>query len=219
MIEPEKLRIDIISDVVCPWCIVGYRQLKQAMSDTGIEADIHWHPFELNPNMGPEGQNIREHLAEKYGSGESDSRKVRQRITDVGNDLGFTFNWHDKMRIFNTFNAHQLMHWANQSGRGQALMDHLFATYFTDNRDVSDPDTLCDAAADVGLDRVEAAAVLADQRFAEMVRDKEQFWIERGISSVPAMVFQSKHLVSGAQGEDNYANILRHLVKAEVKTA
>ena len=111
------------------------------------------------------------------------------------------------------------MHWANQSGQGKALKDRLFSAYFTDNCDVSDMATLCDAASDSGLDRDEAAAVLTDQRFAGMVRDKERFWVERGISSVPAMVFQSKHLVSGAQGVDNYTNILRHLIEAEAETA
>lgn len=219
MSDTEKLRIDIVSDVVCPWCIIGYNQLKAAMEETGIDADIHWHPFELNPKMGAEGQGIREHLTEKYGSTEEDSRRIRGQISSHGAAHGFAFNWSDDMRIYNTFKAHQLLHWANQSGQGPALKSALFKAYFTDGRDVSDDHALCEVAAEAGLDQDEAAAVLKDQRFAEIVRQKETFWIERGISSVPSMVFQSQHLVTGAQGEEKFANILRHLAETQSKTA
>lgn len=207
---PDRLRIDIVSDVVCPWCIVGYRQLHQAMEATGVEVDIYWHPFELNPKMGPEGQDLREHLAEKYGSTVEDSRRVRDHLAKLGERLGFQFNWRDEGRIYNTFGAHQLIHWANQSGQGQAMKQALFRAYFTDGQDVSDGTVLCAVAESAGLDPAEAAEVLKDQRFAEVVREKEQFWIERGVRGVPAMIFQGRHAVTGAQGAENYAKILDH---------
>jgi predicted DsbA family dithiol-disulfide isomerase len=210
MTESAPLRIDIVSDVVCPWCIIGYRQLRRAMEATGVEAYIHWHPFELNPKMGPEGQDLREHVAEKYGSTAEDSRKVRDHLASLGEDLGFAFNWQDDGRIYNTFGAHQLIHWANQMGQGLAMKNALFRAYFTDGQDVSDGSVLCQAAESAGLDPAEAATVLQDQRFAGIVREKEKFWIDRGVRGVPAMIFQGRHAVTGAQGAENYAHILEH---------
>ncbi|MDF1607202.1 DsbA family oxidoreductase [Hoeflea sp. YIM 152468] len=209
--SPQPLRIDIISDVVCPWCIVGYRQLAAALEATGINHEIHWHPFELNPQMPQEGQNLGEHIAEKYGSTRQQSLDGRARLTAIGNDLGFEFNFTDDMRMHNTFNAHQLIHWADTQGLGHALKQALFSAYFTDRRDLSDHEVLAGVAQEVGLDSTQARAVLADQRYAEDVRQKEDFWVEQGIQGVPAMVFDRKHLVTGAQGSENYTSILNQL--------
>lgn len=214
MPDETKLRIDIVSDVVCPWCIIGYRQLQQAIDDTGIAADIYWHPFELNPAMAPEGQDLRQHLAEKYGSTTADSVKARAGITSLGQQLGFNFQWQEDHRIYNTYGAHQLLHWASQTGRAHDLKMALFTAYFTDGLDVSDAEVLCRLAESIGLDSVQAAAVLQDGRFGDAVRDKEKFWNERGITGVPAVVFQSKHLVTGAQGSENFAEILKRLTAA-----
>lgn len=209
----EPLRIDIISDVVCPWCIVGYRQLERALKQTGTKVDIHWHPFELNPNMPAEGQNFVEHIAEKYGTTPEDSKANRARLSELGDDLGFEFAFGDDMRMHNTFNTHQLLHWADQQGRGADLKQAFFSAHFTHNRDLSDAKVLADVAAEIGLDRQEALAVLADQRFADAVRSEEQFWVKQGISGVPAMVFDRKHLVTGAQGSENYTSILNQLAE------
>ena len=209
--KPEKLQIDIVSDVVCPWCIVGYRQLAQALEATGTEHEIHWHPFELNPQMGPEGQNLGEHIAEKYGSTREQSQQARARLTELGAGLGFAFNFSDASRMVNTFNAHQLIHWADKEGLGHDLKQALFSAYFTDQRDVSDIDVLTEIAGSVGLDADEARKVIEDQRFAEAVRQTEGFWMQQGISGVPAMIFDRKHLVSGAQGTENYTRILEQL--------
>jgi predicted DsbA family dithiol-disulfide isomerase len=205
------LRIDIVSDVVCPWCIVGYRQLAQAAKATGIAVDVHWHPFELNPNMPAEGQNLTEHIMEKYGSSAEESKANRDRLMAIGQELDFTFAFDDSTRMHNTFNTHQLLHWATALGRGDDLKQAFFAAHFTEGRDLSDDTVLVDIAAEAGFDREEATALLADQRFADAVRNEEQFWVQQGISGVPAMVFQQKHLVTGAQGVENYTSILMQL--------
>ncbi|GAF61488.1 LOW QUALITY PROTEIN: 2-hydroxychromene-2-carboxylate isomerase/DsbA-like thioredoxin domain [Psychrobacter sp. JCM 18903] len=207
----QPLRIDIVSDVVCPWCVIGYRQLAEASKQTNTEHEIHWHPFELNPNMPREGQNMREHIMEKYGSSEQESDASRARLMEAGNEVGFTFNFNDDTRMHNTFNLHQLLHWQDQQGRMHDLKQALFVAHFTNGRNISDNAVLADIAAEIGLDRDEALAVLADQRFAKEVRAEEQHWQQQGIQSVPAVIFNKRHLVSGAQGVENFKNILQQL--------
>ena len=207
----QPLRIDIVSDVVCPWCVVGYRQLAAALEKTNTDHEIHWHPFELNPNMPSEGQNMREHIMEKYGSSKAESDTSRARIAEAGSEVGFQFNFTDDLRMHNTFNLHQLLHWAEQQGRMHELKQALFIAHFTDNRNLSDIRVLADIAAEIGLDGKEALTVLEDQRFANDVREVEQHWQRQGIQSVPAIIFNEQHLVSGAQGVDNYVNILEQL--------
>jgi len=207
----KPLRIDIVSDVVCPWCVIGYRQLAEALEQTKTPHEIHWHPFELNANMPSEGQNMREHIIEKYGSTKQESDASRVRLTDAGDEVGFEFNFNDDTRMHNTFNLHQLLHWADQQGRMHELKQALFAAHFTHNRNISDISVLADIAAETGLDRNEALAVLKDQRFAQEVREAEKHWQQQGIQSVPAIIFNERHLVSGAQGVDNYLSILDQL--------
>ncbi|WP_299186694.1 DsbA family oxidoreductase [uncultured Psychrobacter sp.] len=207
----QPLRIDIVSDVVCPWCVVGYRQLAQALEQTDTDYEIHWHPFELNPNMPSAGQNLREHIMEKYGSSKAESDASRARMTEAGNEVGFTFNFDDDTRMHNTFNLHQLLHWADQQGRMHDLKQALFAAHFTNGRNISDKEVLADIAAEIGLDRSEALAVLEDQRFAKDVRETEKHWQQQGIQSIPAIIFNERHLVSGAQGVENYTQILKQL--------
>ncbi|SLJ85418.1 DsbA family protein [Psychrobacter sp. DAB_AL43B] len=211
----KPLRIDIVSDVVCPWCVVGYKQLAEALKKTNTAHEIHWHPFELNPNMPSEGQNMREHITEKYGSSKAESDASRAQITKVGSDVGFEFNFTDELRMHNTFNLHQLLHWAEQQGRMHELKQALFTAHFTDNRNISDIEVLADIAAEAGLNREEALAVLEDQRFANDVREVEQHWQRQGIQSVPAIIFNEQHLVSGAQGVENYVNILEQLANMQ----
>lgn len=205
------LRIDIVSDIVCPWCVVGYRQLAEALKQTHTAHEIHWHPFELNPDMPEEGQNLREQIMEKYGSSQQESDANRIRITEAGAEVGFEFNFTDDTRMHNTFKAHQLLHWAADYGLKHELKQALFAAHFTDNRNISDEEVLADIAEDVGLDREQALAVLADQRYAEVVRTAEQQMQQQGIQSVPAVIFNQRHLVSGAQGVENFKSILNQL--------
>ncbi|MDP4544263.1 DsbA family oxidoreductase [Psychrobacter faecalis] len=212
-LSKKPLRIDIVSDVVCPWCIIGYRQLAEALKQTNTEHEIHWHPFELNSNMPSSGQNLREHIMEKYGSSKEESDTSRLRMTQAGNEVGFEFNFNDDTRMHNTFNLHQLLYWAGQQGQKPMhdLKQALFSAHFTDGRNISDNTVLADIAAEVGLNSEEALAVLEDQRFAKEVRAEERHWQQQGIQSVPAMIFNERHLVSGAQGVDNYVNILQQL--------
>jgi len=210
-VKHSPLRIDIVSDVVCPWCIVGYRQLSEALEATGVEYEIHWHPFELNPGMAAEGQDGYEHVAEKYGTSRQDSDKSRARLSRIGAELGFEFKMPASFRMHNTFNAHQLLHWANLQEKETELKLALFTAHFTDNRNLSDISVLADVAAEVGLDRGEAFAVLTDQRYASEVRKHQNSWLNRGISSVPSIIFDEQHLVPGAQGVDTYKSILTQL--------
>ncbi|WP_018690453.1 DsbA family oxidoreductase [Ahrensia kielensis] len=209
----EPLRIDIVSDVMCPWCIIGYRQLSAALEASGTAHEVHWHPFELNPQMPAEGQNTREHIMEKYGSTPEQSEQSRQQMKALGDSLGFDFAWTDDSRMHNTFNTHQLLHWADTQGRRHDLKMALFTAHFTDQRNLSDDNVLADIAAEIGLNREEALAVLEDQRYANDVRAAETFWQQQGISGVPAVVFDRKHLVTGAQGVENYTNILSQIAK------
>ncbi|MFI8382638.1 DsbA family oxidoreductase [Pseudomonas sp. NPDC079086] len=213
-LNSKKLHIDIVSDVVCPWCIVGYRQLEKALQASGTDYELHWQPFELNPDMPPEGQNLREHLAEKYGATKEQSQENRLRITQAGAELGFEFSFADDMRMHNTFNVHQLLHWADQQGRMHDLKQAFFVAHFTHRRNLSDNNVLADVAAEIGLNRDDALAVVADQRFANEVRATEQSWISQGISGVPAVIFNRRHLVTGAQGVENYTRILEQLAAA-----
>ena len=205
------IRVDIVSDVVCPWCAIGYHQLAKAAHATGIVIDVHWHPFELNPTMVEEGENLREHLATKYGTTLEGSIKARTRLTEMGAALGFEFNYADDMRMVNTFRAHQLIDWAEGQNRQHDMKMALFTAFFSRRENLNDPEVLADVAASIGLDRAAASVMLESGDHAATVREKEQFWTTRGVTGVPAMVFDRQHLVTGAQGEENYTRILRHL--------
>ncbi|MBY6154329.1 DsbA family oxidoreductase [Vannielia litorea] len=209
------IRVDIVSDVVCPWCVIGYHQLARASEQSGIAIEVHWHPFELNPGMAEEGENMREHLAAKYGTTPEGSREARQRLTELGASLGFEFNYADDSRMVNTFRAHQLIDWAAGLGRQHETKQALFRAFFTQREDVNALGVLGAVAEEVGLDRAEALAMLESCELAGTVRQKQRFWTERGISGVPAMIFARQHLVTGAQGEENYARILQHCLETE----
>ena len=208
--QQQTLRIDIVSDVVCPWCIIGFKQLQKALVEFGdkVRVELHWHPFELNPHMPPEGQNLREHLSQKYGTTLEQSIAARQRLAQIGEDLGFSFRYYDEMRMYNTFQAHQLLHWAGESDKQTALKLALFEAYFTRQEDASDVAVLADAADRAGLDRQQAEALLQDGRYANSVRQAEREWIGRGIQGVPAYIFDNQYLVSGARGTDFFASAI-----------
>jgi len=212
-----SIEIDIVSDVVCPWCIVGYRQLEGALSKTGIDAQIHWQPFELNPSMPAQGQNLQEHMTQKYGLTKAQSDENRRRLTDLGSSLGFEFAFEDDSRMVNTFKAHQLLHWASTLGESweHELKLALFQANFTDNQDINDENVLLAAAISIGLDTNDTLKVLQDEPYADDVRKRQKLWVERGISGVPAMVFCNKYLVTGAQGIDNYVSVINQVIKQE----
>ncbi|NOD87042.1 MULTISPECIES: DsbA family oxidoreductase [unclassified Ruegeria] len=203
------VQIDIVSDVVCPWCIVGFKQLDTALQQMSVLARLRWHPFELNPNMPREGQNLRDHIMEKYGTTAEQSQQARDRLTSIGAELGFTFNFGDESRMVNTFAAHQLLDWAEGQGRQHPLKLALFDAYFTRQKDVSDTEVLLDAVRSVGLDAEAARQALESGKHTGPVREKQQFWTSRGISGVPSMVFGGKYLLTGAQGTETYAQVLQ----------
>ena len=203
------VQIDIVSDVVCPWCIVGFKQLDTALQQMGVLARLRWHPFELNPNMPPEGQNLREHIMEKYGSTAEQSQQARDRLTALGAELGFTFNFDDDSRMVNTFAAHQLLDWAEGQGRQHPLKLALFDAYFTQQKDVSDNEVLLSAVRSAGLGAEAAQQALESGQHKAAVREKQQFWTSQGISGVPSMVFGGKYLLTGAQGTETYAQVLQ----------
>ena len=207
----SPIHLDIVSDVVCPWCIIGFKQLEKALIETDLTADITWHPFELNPHMEPQGENLREHTAAKYGTTTEGSAKARARITEMGEELGFEFKYADDMRMYNTFMAHQLLHWAATKGLQHELKMELFSAFFTHRLHIGDPNVLASTAGNIGLDLQEALAILEDGRFAEDVRKNQKYWTNRGVSGVPAIIINQKHLVSGAQGVENYVSVLKQV--------
>lgn len=207
----KPMKIDFVSDVSCPWCIIGLRGLEAALSRATdvVDADLTFHPFELNPAMPPEGQDMSEHIAEKYGSTPDQMAASRTMIRDRAADLGFTMTMSDGRRIYNTFDAHRLLYWGGQIGGQKALKEALFAAYFTDERDPSDRDVLVDVARSVGLDGDEARAILASDRYAAEVRAEEALWQSRGISSVPAIIINDRYLISGGQPPEAFEEALR----------
>jgi len=211
---PAPVRIDFVSDVSCPWCVIGLKSLEQALSslqDT-VAAEIHFQPFELNANMGPEGQDIGEHIAEKYGSTPEQMAQSREAIRARGASLGFTFSMDKRGRIYNTFDAHRLLHWAELAGRQRELKMALFDAYFTQGQDPSSHEVLVKAAADAGLDPDTALDILTSGKYADEVRAREQFYQQNGISSVPAIIINERHLISGGQPPEVFEQALRQII-------
>ncbi|MCM8740842.1 DsbA family oxidoreductase [Pseudomonas koreensis] len=210
----SALKIDFVSDVSCPWCVVGLYGLLQALEilRDEVQAEIHFQPFELNPKMGPEGQNITEHIGEKYGSTPEQSQKNREAIRARGADVGFAFRTDGNSRIYNTFDAHRLLHWAGLEGLQLPLKEALFKAYFTDGGNPSDHAQLTQIADSVGLDRQRAAAILASDEFADAVREEEQIWLQRGVSSVPTVVFNGQYAVTGGQPVDTFVGAIRQIM-------
>jgi predicted DsbA family dithiol-disulfide isomerase len=208
------VRIDFVSDVSCPWCVIGLKSLEQALStlqDT-VAAEIHFQPFELNANMAPEGQDIGEHIAEKYGSTPEQMAQSREAIRARGESLGFTFSMDKRGRIYNTFDAHRLLHWAELAGRQRELKMALFDAYFTQGQDPSSHEVLVKAAADAGLDPDTALEILTSGKYADEVRAREQFYQQNGISSVPAIIINERHLISGGQPPEVFEQALRQII-------
>lgn len=212
MSETPVITVDIVSDVVCPWCIIGYKKLEKAMAQFEGKArfELAWHAFELNPNMPPEGQDIAEHMAQKYGATAEQSKANRERLRKAGSELDFEFSYGDKMRMVNTFDAHRLLHWAGETGKQTALKLALFKAHFTDGKDVSDHETLVAVASSVGLDEKRARDLLGTDLYANEVRTVESEWQDRFITGVPAFIFNKKFMVPGAQDSDVFANIIEN---------
>ena len=210
---PTPLKIDFVSDISCPWCAIGLHALEQAAErlQGEVALDLHFQPFELNPQMVPEGQDINEHLHEKYGATPEQSQGTRDAIAQRGAALGFTFNMDKRSRIYNTFDAHRLLHWAEEMGLQPQLKHALFKAYFTDGQSPGDHEVLLQVAREVGLDVEEARAVLSSDRYAAEVRERERFYQQHGIHSVPAIIVNDRHLIQGGQPVEVFEQALRQL--------
>jgi predicted DsbA family dithiol-disulfide isomerase len=209
----KTLRIDFVSDVVCPWCVIGLASLGQALQRTQgeVAADIHFQPFELNPQLPAEGEGIGEHLQRKYGMSEAQLDENQARIRARGAELGVVFDFNRRSRIWNTFDAHRLLHWAGIEGRQLALKQALLRAYFSEGRNVSDHATLVAVAVGAGLDGARAQAIVASDAHADDVRAAEQFFIRNGINGVPAVIIEQKHLISGGQPVEVFERALREI--------
>jgi predicted DsbA family dithiol-disulfide isomerase len=214
---PNHLKIDFVSDVSCPWCIIGLKSLEQALQrlDDKVSADLHFQPFELNPRMPSEGQDITEHLAEKYGATPEQSQRNREAIRARGEDVGFTFSMDTRSRIYNTFDAHRLLYWAAEEGRQRDLEHALFKAYFTDGENPGAHEVLVRLAGDVGLDAARAREILASDAYAEETREQERFYLDQGIHSVPAVIINDRYLIQGGQPVEVFEQALRQVL-AEV---
>lgn len=211
----KQLRIDFVSDISCPWCVVGLKSLEQALTRVAdvATAELHFHPFELNPQMAPEGEDIGEHLARKYGATEEQGAKTREMIRQRGAEFGFVFDMDKRGRIYNTFDAHRLLHWADLQGRQRELKMALFEAYFTQGENPGSHDVLTRVAGEVGLDKAEAAEVLASGAYADEVREEEEFFQRQGISAVPAIIINQRHLISGGQPPEVFERALRQIAQ------
>ena len=217
------LKIDFVSDVSCPWCVIGLASLDVALSrvSPGISAEVHFQPFELNPKMGAEGQEITEHITQKYGISTEQATANRENIRARGAQLGFKFSSPDESgggrnRIYNTFDAHRLLHWAEvvSPAMQKALKEALFKAYFTDGQSPGSHEVLIRVAGEVGLDATKAAEILASDTYAAEVREREQFYQRQGINSVPAVIINDRHLISGGQPAEVFEQALRQIAAA-----
>lgn len=209
------LQIDFVSDVACPWCAVGLGGLEQALDQLlgQVDAHIQFQPFELNPAMGPEGQDVAEHLTQKYGSTPEQQSQIRETIRARGAEVGFSFKPEGRGRIWNTFDAHRLLHWAGEQGldKQYALKKELLTAYHSRAENVSDAEVLVRACRSVGLDEARAREILGSEEYALAVRENELQWQQAGINSVPAVIVNRQYLISGGQPVAMYVDALRRI--------
>jgi predicted DsbA family dithiol-disulfide isomerase len=214
---PARMKIDVVSDVSCPWCVIGLKSLEAALQRVGdaVQADVHFQPFELNPDMPSGGESVTEHLTKKYGAPPERFRQTEEVLRARGEQLGFKFDMDRRTRIYNTFDAHRLLHWAGTQGRQQLLKHALFAAYFTQGCDPSNHDVLVELAQQVGLDPLRARQILQSDEYTSEVRERERFYTDRGIHAVPAVIINDRYVIQGGQPVDFFEQTLRRLAGEE----
>ena len=212
----SQMKIDFVSDVVCPWCAIGLKSLETALQrlQGQVNAELHFQPFELNPQMGSEGQDIAEHLGQKYGIDAQQIERNQDHIRQRGASVGFRFEMGKRSRIYNTFDAHRLLHWAELEGRQRPLKHALLEAYFTHGKNPSDHEVLVQLAAEAGLDATRAREVLASGAYADDVKQRERFYLDHGIHSVPAVIVNDRHLISGGQPPEVFEQALQQIAAA-----
>ncbi|MRI02287.1 thioredoxin domain-containing protein [Kriegella sp. EG-1] len=210
-----KLKIDIVSDVVCPWCVIGYKRLEKAITELNIQDQvaIEWQPFELNPHMPSEGQDLNEHITEKYGSTLEQQQASKENMIDIGEELGFKFDYFENMRMANTFDAHVLLEYAKEFDKQTELKLRLMTSFFSERKDVSKRKVLKQALLDVGLNAEEALNTLENNELKDKIRTKQTQWKNMGVNSVPTIVFNMKSAITGAQPIETFKQVLSELVK------
>lgn len=217
--QKTQLRVDIVSDVMCPWCLIGWLKFQQVMDHycDKIAFDVRWRPFELNPDMVAEGVNAADYLGQRYGITKEQSAGNRRNMAETAERLGFVFHWGQDFRMRNSHNAHRLLSWAEAvddrgvGGRSQqqtALKMALFRAHFAEEKDVNSVDVLVDAAVSVGLDGDKARRILASDDYSEMVRAEQGHWRDRGVNGVPAFILDGRMMVSGAQDPDIFIRVI-----------
>lgn len=215
---PHELKIDFVSDVSCPWCAIGLASLEQALQrlEGQIRPQLRFQPFELNPAMPPGGQEIGEHLTAKYGTTAGQQEASREAIRQRGAAVGFEFRKEGRGRVYNTFNAHRLLHWAALEGgeRQHALKKALLKAYFTDGLSPEAPEVLVQAATQAGLDPDRARRILDTDEYAAQVRSREQHFAQLGIHAVPSVIVNDRHLIQGGQPPEVFEQALRRIAEA-----
>lgn len=209
--QPQSLDVHFVSDVACPWCAIGLASLEQALQRVGpdVQVRVSVEPFELNPDMGPEGAEVLTYLGRKYGRTPEQIRQVQAMIRERGADVGFTFGPRD--HVWNTFDAHRLLHWAGLEGRAVELKRALLQAYHGEGRNPASPEVLVELAGAVGLDPVRAREVVQGREFEAEVRARERQWIEAGVRGVPFVVVDNKYAIEGAQSPEAYEQALRKI--------
>ncbi|MBU6165246.1 MAG: DsbA family oxidoreductase [Alphaproteobacteria bacterium] len=218
MTTPVSLRIDFVSDIVCPWCVIGLKALEQALAALGddVVADWHFHAFELNPGMAAEGENAAEHVARKYGRPAQAGDAARAQIKAMGEQLGFVFRGGPDAMIWNTHDCHRLLHWAQLAGRAHGLKTALFEAHFSRAEPLNDPETLVRAAVSAGLDAAAAREVLASGRYADEVDAQQRWWREeQDVHAVPAIIFNGKYAILGGQPAATFEKVIGRIIAGE----
>ena len=212
----KKIKLDIISDVVCPWCIIGYKHLEAAIIELGLQdnVQIEWQPFELNPDMPLEGEELQAHIARKYGSSKADSDRARTSISQAGAKYGFNFDYFDGMKIVNTLDAHILLDYAHQLGKQTELKMRLFSAFFTEHKDISNRDVLIQEVETLGISAMQLHAALANKEIKKRVKTLEAQWQQLGISGVPTVIFNRTTALTGAQPQETFKQVLLEIIES-----
>ncbi|MDD3343776.1 MAG: DsbA family oxidoreductase [Sulfurospirillaceae bacterium] len=215
----NKIKIDIISDVICPWCIIGYKRLEHAIKELGMEDkfEIVWNPFELNPTMSSEGEDAVSYLAHKYHMSVEQVKSTQSTITKNGAELGFTFHYYDGMKTVNTRNAHILLDFAKEFGKQTELKMKLFSAHFSEKKDISNHHTLGEILQSIGVDKDVFLAKLEDENARKKVQDAEEYWHKHNISAVPTMIFNNELIMNGAYPVETYQKVLIELLEKRLK--
>ncbi|MEZ9717278.1 DsbA family oxidoreductase [Vibrio cyclitrophicus] len=211
----NKLKIDFISDAVCPWCAVGYKRLELAISELNLQekVEIEWQPFFLNPDMPAEGENINDYGTRKYGRTKEEGDRNKANITALGKESGFTFNFSDDSRVVNTTDAHTLLDYVKGTQKQTELKVRLFEAFFTEQKDISDRRVLAQALESVGIEVPRLNELLDNQKIQNRIAAEAAHWHNLGITSVPTMIFNNQIAVNGSRSTESYKQILAELIK------